>query len=79
MASDKKELQPSIYRANPPIFPTGFRCGVAQDIMIIDFVDIQDANSSSVFSSIVLTERTAGQLKDQIDYFLNTLKEESKK
>lgn len=78
MTSEKEE-QSFIYRKNPPIFPMGFRCGIAQDIMIVDFVDIQDEKHSDIFSSIVLTEKTAIQLKGQIDFFLNTLKEEDKK
>lgn len=78
MTSEKEE-QSFIHRKNPPIFPMGFRCGIAQDIMIIDFVDVQDAKYSNIFSSIVLTEKTAIQLKEQIDFFLNTFKEENKK
>ncbi len=62
-----------VSRKNPPALAMGFRCAVADEIMVVDFLDISpepEDEFRNIISTIVFTKRTAEQLKIQLEDFL---------
>lgn len=68
-----KEKSPKklIHRENAPIFPMGFRCGISNDICVIDFIDTPDENVIKVSYSVALSKKHAQNLIDNLNQFLN--------
>lgn len=59
-----------VSRNGPPVYPTGFRFGnVNDESLIIDFLDVSQNGSVTVFSSIVLSKTTARQLFMGVERF----------
>ena len=51
-----------VSRKNPPALAMGFRCAVADEIMVVDFLDISpepEDEFRNIISTIVFTKRTA--------------------
>ncbi|MBT1630151.1 hypothetical protein KK466_28790, partial [Klebsiella pneumoniae] len=46
----------AIGRELPPAFPLSIRFGIAEDICIIDFIDLPSKNTKKVFYSVAITK-----------------------
>ena len=56
MSNAKKSDKSLLSRSHPPVMPMGFRVGISNEIMVVDFVDTPNTNEAVIFSSIVLTK-----------------------
>ena len=50
--------------------PMGFRAGISNEVMVIDFIDTPNNNEAVIFSSIVLTKETAKNLLESLASFV---------
>lgn len=70
MSSDKKIEKNQLSRPHPPVMPMGFRAGISNEVMVIDFIDTPNNNEAVIFSSIVLTKETAKNLLESLASFV---------
>lgn len=73
MVVDKEniDINDVIGRDNPPVFPMSIRFGIADDICIIDFIDIPSVKSRKVFYSIAITKDHAKKLIAGLQKFVD--------
>lgn len=72
MSNAKKSDKNHLSRPHPPVMPMGFRVGISNEIMVVDFVDTPSTNEAVIFSSIVLTKETAKNLLESLTSFVES-------
>jgi hypothetical protein len=72
MSNAKKSDKSLLSRSHPPVMPMGFRVGISNEIMVVDFVDTPNTNEAVIFSSIVLTKETAKNLLESLTSFVES-------
>lgn len=72
MSNAKKSDKNLLSRPHPPVMPMGFRVGISNEIMVVDFVDTPNTNEAVIFSSIVLTKETAKNLLESLTSFVES-------
>lgn len=66
----KNELRNPLTRSSPPVLPMGFRVGISNDIMMVDFLDIPNQDNPNIIYTIALTKGSAQNLADSLAEFL---------
>ncbi|MGQ4611256.1 hypothetical protein ACUIG8_28635 [Raoultella ornithinolytica] len=61
----------AIGRELPPAFPLSIRFGIAEDICIIDFIDLPSKNTRKVFYSVAITKDHAKKLISGLKKFVD--------
>jgi len=61
----------AIGRESPPTFPLSIRFGIAEDICIIDFIDLPSKNTRKVFYSVAITKDHAKKIMSGLKKFVD--------
>ncbi|HCG7382890.1 TPA: hypothetical protein NJ378_003695 [Vibrio parahaemolyticus] len=58
------------HRDFPPIFTSGFRIGLGEDVAVVDFIDAPSEDYRKVAFSVALTKKQAQRLIIQLQEFV---------
>ena len=69
--SDKSKITDSV-GVGVPVLSNGFKCAISDEVIVINFLCSFSQDDETSLSSIVLTKKTAGKLKERLESFLES-------